>query len=483
MAARVSALRQTFDRANCAIRALNWMHAGSSSKHEQSEQWASPASVGTHSQRVQAIHTYIIRCSQQYNKTSPPKSAAATPTVLHNIPKDSYDEAVKVAAVPIEAKLLSLPSQGGTFPARRYLGDDLLAFLDARPDAMLSPLVGDIAAELARSYQSAEYVATLARLYQADMCAFSAEAAKDVVGLFAQWKEVPSAHCEGSQRFLVDGRRPNCRFLTPDYEHTSGEDLTRQEVEEGMVLEMARADAADFFHTFRTAEELQRFFGLRPVRAVALEAYGIVIPPEQIDESGMTHGRLSTLPMGFKAAPSIAQGAHECVVYGAEGSGSPDAKALPPALDPAARLSSRRQPEVGTAAAREPHALVIDDVLCFRQIPMGMKRSTAEAKRQAQHVCSERKRMSSFHRVLQRYDEVNIRTKPSKVHDYSPTQVGLGHLLDHNEFRTTQENYDAICGGVQAVCRRGWAKPREVEGLVGSLTSRMLLERWTLSCF
>ena len=161
-----------------------------------------------------------------------------------------------MAAVPIEAKLLSLPSQGGTFPARRYLGDDLLAFLDARPDAMLSPLVGDIAAELARSYQNAtddEYVATLARLYQADMCAFSAEAAKDVVRLFAQWKEVPSAHCEGSQRFLVDGRRPNCRFLTPDYEHTSGEDLTRQEVEEGMVLEMARADAADFFLTFRTA--------------------------------------------------------------------------------------------------------------------------------------------------------------------------------------------------------------------------------------
>ena len=129
----------------------------------------------------------------------------------------------------------------------------------------------------------------------------------------------------------------------------------------------------------------------------------------------MTHGRLSTLPMGFKAAPSIAQGAHECVlvVYGAEGSGSPDAKALPPTLDPAARLSSRRQPEVGTAAAREPHALVIDDVLCFRQIPTGMRRSTAEAKRQAQHVCSERKCVSRFQRVLQRYDEVNIRTKPS----------------------------------------------------------------------
>ena len=112
---------------------------------------------------------------------------------------------LKLAAVPIEAKLLSLPSQCGIFPARRYLGNDLLAFLDARPDAMLSPLVGDIAAELMRSYQSAtddEYIATLARLYRADMCAFSAEAAKDVVGLFAQWKEVPSANCEGSQRLI-----------------------------------------------------------------------------------------------------------------------------------------------------------------------------------------------------------------------------------------------------------------------------------------
>ena len=98
------------------------------------------------------------------------------------------------------------------------------------------------------------------------------------VAILLKLKEVPSANCEGSQRFLVDGRRPNCRFLTPDYEHTSGEDLTRQEVEEGNVLEMARADAADFFHTFRTAEALQRFFGLRPVQAVALEAYGIVIP-------------------------------------------------------------------------------------------------------------------------------------------------------------------------------------------------------------
>ena len=60
-----------------------------------------------------------------------------------------------------------------------------MAYMDAKPDAMLSPLVGSIAAGLARSYQSAseeEYVATLARLYRASMCVFSADAAVDVIG-------------------------------------------------------------------------------------------------------------------------------------------------------------------------------------------------------------------------------------------------------------------------------------------------------------
>ena len=88
------------------------------------------------------------------------------------------------------------------------------------------------------------------------MCVLSAEAAVDIVGLFAQWKEVPSELIAGSQRFLVDGRRPNSRFLTPSYEHTTGEDMVRQEVDEGKMLEMAKADAADFFHIFRTAAEL-----------------------------------------------------------------------------------------------------------------------------------------------------------------------------------------------------------------------------------
>ena len=369
--------------------------------------------------------------------------------------------------------------------------------MDAKPEAMLSPLVGSIAAGLAHSYQSAsasEYIATLARLFRVGMCVFSADAAVDVIGLFAQWKDAPTATTEGSQRFLADGRRPNSRFLTPSYEHTTGEDIVRQEVDEGMQLEMAKADAADFFHTFRTIEDLQQYFGLRPVSAEALAQHGIVVPLDKVDSAGRTHPRLSTLPMGFVAAPSIAQGAHESVLYGSEGSGSDDARALAPALHPAARLSSRNQPALDSAAAREPHAIVIDDVLCFRQVqrraaasrphdPAVAAAEVAAATTGGDFAELTPQSGTTFQRVLARYKEVNIRTKRSKVFDYSSTQVGLGVLLDDNEFRTPPDRYVEINAEVQDLLRRGWARPRQVERLVGRITSRMLLLRLTLSIF
>ena len=502
VAARVSRLRKSSELANLAIRALNWMHGS------KSEPGACPGSVSAPpSKRVSEIHTYFLRCSRQYVDCLSPRSATATKPDLQYTTRGSYDEVVKEAAVPIEAKLLSLPAEGGTFDARRYLGEELLEFMDAKPNAMLSPLVGSIGAKLARSYQSAseaEFVATIARLYRADMCALFAEAAVDVVGLFAQWKEAPSEDSDGSQRFLVDGRPPNCRFLTPSYEHTTGEDLVRQEAGEDEVLEMARADAADFFHTFRTVEDLQQYFGLRPVSAKALAKHGITVPPERVDSAGNTHPRLSTLPMGFVAAPAIAQGAHESVLYGAEGIGSDEARALPPALNPASRLSSRRQPEIDTPAAREPHVIVIDDVLCFRRVPRCQGHSKVHSQQTAavQHAAQSAVQsavqsaaqpaaqpptqcaaQSTFQRVLGRYQDVDIRTKPSKVHDYASTQVGLGHLLDDNEFRTPPATYAEIAGEVHAMLRCGWARPRQVERAVGRLTSRMLLLRLTLSVF
>ena len=73
-----------------------------------------------------------------------------------------------------------------------------------------------------------------------------------------------------------------------------------------MQLEMAKADAADFFHTFGTVEELQEYFGLRPVSVERLAQHGIAVPSDAVDGAGRTHPRLRTLPMGFLAAPAIA---------------------------------------------------------------------------------------------------------------------------------------------------------------------------------
>ena len=49
-----------------------------------------------------------------------------------------------------------------------------------------------------------------------------------------------------------------------------------------------------------------------------------------------------------------------------------------------------------------------------------------------------------FRRFLARYGDVNIRTKPTKVHDYTSTQVGFGVLLDDNQFRTPSDRYAEI---------------------------------------
>ena len=274
------------------------------------------------------------------------------------------------------------------------------------------------------------------------------------------------------------------------------EDLVRQEVDEGRQLDMLKADAENFFHPLRSIEALQQYFGLRLVSVETLARHGIVVPADAVDSVGRTHPRLSTLPMGFVAAPSIAQGAHESVLYGCKGRGSEDARALAPVLQPAARLSSRNQPELDSAAAREAHVIVIDDVLCFRQVTRraGVSRPHDPAVAAAEIVAAVRDPDDSvekpaaepgtiFQRVLARYADVNIRTKPSKVFDYASTQVGLGVLLDDNEFRTPLDRYAEIHAEVRDLLRRGWARPRQVERLVGRITSRMLLLRLTLSVF
>ena len=74
--------------------------------------------------------------------------------------------------------------------------------------------------------------------------------------------------------------------------------------------------------------------------------------------------------MGFGPSPDIAQAAHEAVLYGADGIGSEQARRHAPVVCSAARWSGQRVPDVGSPEASAPHALVIDDLLLFRQVPL-----------------------------------------------------------------------------------------------------------------
>ena len=236
-------------------------------------------------------------------------------------------------------------------------------------------------------------------------------------------------------RLIVDGRPANAFFRTPRYVHTAGDSLAQMQVEPGHDLEVAKADLADFFHTCDAVNRLRRYFGLRPVSAAALRAAGVDVPAGAVDAAGFTHPRLTTLPMGFGPSPGIAQGAHEAVLYGSAGEGSSLARTLEPVLDPAARWSSEHVPEPGSAAARAPHAVVVDDVLLFRQVPKNRKAPHDHADAADEMDAALREPGVALESLLRRYAEVGLSTKPSKVHDYAREQDLLGYRLDHNRLR------------------------------------------------
>ena len=102
----------------------------------------------------------------------------------------------------------------------------------------------------------------------------------------------------------------------------------------------------------------------------SLRRVGVQVAPDQIDEEGRTHPRLTTLPLGFAPAPGVVQCGHECILYGSAGKVPEEAKMLPPLLDPKARWSGQRVPEFGSPKAATPHALVIDDLVMLREVPL-----------------------------------------------------------------------------------------------------------------
>ncbi len=86
-------------------------------------------------------------------------------------------------------------------------------------------------------------------------------------------------------------------------------------------------------------------------------------------------------------------------------------------------------------------------------------------------------------RALDRYAEVGLPVKPSKVHDFAPTLDLLGYTLASDELRVPEAKYHTLEAAVLDLERRGRARPREVERLVGKFTNLFLLHRPALAIF
>ena len=146
----------------------------------------------------------------------------------------------------LRADLLSLPEEGGGFRVGDFVGPELGAFCRADPAALEDRFIAELAASLVHSgvrLDEEEYVKVLKRLLEVGMLEFTATASEYPLKLFAVWKVVGEI-----QRLIMDGRVPNCFFLTPSMEHTSGDDLARMQVAEDRLLEVAKSDLSDHFH-------------------------------------------------------------------------------------------------------------------------------------------------------------------------------------------------------------------------------------------
>ncbi len=138
-------------------------------------------------------------------------------------------------------------------------------------------------------------------------------------------------------------------------------------------------------------------------------------------------------------------------------------------------VEAGRAPQFHAFAALRCHSIIIDDLLNFKTVPANDVPGLAMAELSADVAA-----------VCQLYEDVGARVRMEKVADYSPTQVVAGYQLDANVLRTPDAKYSDLSSIGSALRRRGFAKPREVESIVGEIPAFILaplLHRLALSVF
>eukprot|EP00438_Fugacium_kawagutii_P012339 Skav221970 [mRNA] locus=scaffold195:898936:903000:- [translate_table: standard] len=139
------------------------------------------------------------------------------------------------------------------------------------------------------------YSTFVQKLHDLNMVEYSLEPPKEQVGIFFVRKK------NQKLRLILDCRRSNCHFSTPEpIRLATGEAMARMQLEPGQELFTASADLQNAFYTMEMPEDLRTYFGLRRLRAESLgltEFGGRAISPDT-----WIYPRVRVIPMGWSWA-------------------------------------------------------------------------------------------------------------------------------------------------------------------------------------
>lgn len=153
----------------------------------------------------------------------------------------------------------------------------------------------------------ATYRAFVKRLFDAGLVEMSTERPTEVVEAFFVGKK------DGRLRMVIDCRRSNCWFESPDpVTLCSAEALSRVELEPNTQLQFSTADLKDAFYHFSLPGPLRTFFGMRSVLAGDIGLTSLNGSP--LDFRTRIYPRLCVLPMGWSHALWWCQMIHQKIV-------------------------------------------------------------------------------------------------------------------------------------------------------------------------
>eukprot|EP00438_Fugacium_kawagutii_P004403 Skav208531 [mRNA] locus=scaffold3037:66464:70014:+ [translate_table: standard] len=276
------------------------------------------------------------------------------------------------------------------------------------------------------------------KLWKLGLVDLSLEEGTEQVEMFCVKKK------QNKLRLIIDCRRSNAWFKTPEnVKLTSGDSLSKIELEDTEELFVCSADLQNAFYTMKMPEELRRFFCLRSVTAKDM---GIVeLGGTKLKASDRLIPRVAVLPMGWAWALWWCQRLHERI---AERSG----------LLPEERLQDFSAPPLG----KFWHVQYVDNLHVMgsdRDEVLSRFRKAVAALREAGLTVHEEEEFEEQTKILGwQYDKVG-KFRPSAQRVWK-VRLALRHLL-----------------------RRGRASGQEIERLLGHITFIALGRRESLSIF